>query len=236
MWLDGVIAILLAATTFYCWRLNRKMVAFRSAKKELDNFVRDFNEAILKARESVKKLEQLNNMTNYEAFEDLEKAQFLANDLAFLIHKGDQTAQTLEKQIEATKKLPLSRQETALRKEKIISTVQSTQAKPYKAYDTLANSYVSDTQVSKVPHRAEPVQLPAPLPAPTPQVKTEFSQKKKALEIEQLLHNLSKANNAAQPVRTMTKPMPAKMPVPQVKSKPKLRRFFDTLRVMSPQE
>ncbi len=94
--LDVVIALLLFVTIVYCWRLSRKLALLHQGKEEMRDFINDFNSAISRADESIAQLKLLSAETDGQLKEDIQKARFLANDLAFLVEKGDNMADELE--------------------------------------------------------------------------------------------------------------------------------------------
>ena len=96
MLLDAVIAGLLAITSSYCWRLNRKIAGFRNAKNELEHMIRSFDSSIRQAYESIAILKENSSDKNMQLIRDMEKVRFLANDLAYLVEKGEKLADSLE--------------------------------------------------------------------------------------------------------------------------------------------
>lgn len=96
---DAIIALLLVVTIGYSWRLSKKLSAFKDSKKELDYFVKEFNQAIAHADYSIGTLKTLSKEADENLQDHIEKARFLANDLSFLAHKGDNVANKLEEYI-----------------------------------------------------------------------------------------------------------------------------------------
>ncbi len=96
---DAIIALLLVVTIGYSWRLSKKLTAFKDSKKELDYFVQEFNQAIAHADYSIGTLKTLSKEADENLQDHIEKARFLANDLSFLAHKGDNVANKLEEYI-----------------------------------------------------------------------------------------------------------------------------------------
>lgn len=94
--LEVVIAVLLAVTISYCWKLSRKISALQEGKKELGRFIEDFNSSIKRAEQNINQIREVSTETDKKLVEHIQKARFLANDLSFLMDKGENVAETLE--------------------------------------------------------------------------------------------------------------------------------------------
>jgi hypothetical protein len=66
--LEGLLAVLLAACLFYCWRLERKLTAFRNGQDGIRVAARELLESVAAAEEAVRSLKQ----TAQEAGRDLQ--------------------------------------------------------------------------------------------------------------------------------------------------------------------
>ena len=62
--LDTIIAGLLFVTVVYCVRLSRKITLLHQGKEELNQFINEFNHAIMRADDNIKQLRQLGGETN----------------------------------------------------------------------------------------------------------------------------------------------------------------------------
>ncbi len=97
--LDLLVAALLAVTIGLAVILNKRLGKVRQDKKALEKLAVTFGESTLRAEEGVETLKQTTEILQ----ERLEKAQALKDDLAFLIERGDRTADNLENLIRATR-------------------------------------------------------------------------------------------------------------------------------------
>lgn len=104
--LDVVIASLLVVTSVYCWRLNRKMASFRNARHELDHMLKSFDASIRQAYESVAFLKDAGSTKNLQIIREMDKVRYLANDLAFLVERGEKIADSLENSIRQNQAQP----------------------------------------------------------------------------------------------------------------------------------
>lgn len=96
MILDGIVALLLATTILYCWRMSKKIASLHSSRRELQKFLDDFNQSIERANASIALLKALSVETDTSLRGHIDKARFLSNDLAFLTHKANNIANKLE--------------------------------------------------------------------------------------------------------------------------------------------
>ena len=94
--LDVAIAFLLLVTIGYCWKLSKRITLLHQGKEDLNHFIKDFNNAIIRAEDNIVQLKELGSETDEKLREDIRKARFLANDLSFLMDKGENVADTLE--------------------------------------------------------------------------------------------------------------------------------------------
>lgn len=254
MLLDAIIAGLLTVTCTYCFRLNRRIASFRNAKNELDHMIRSFDGAIRQAYESIAVLKENSSDKNMQLIRDMEKVRFLANDLAYLVEKGEKLADTLETSVrtpvsdvllnvEGEPIMPrpkMVRPQLARKQVENVAQLQPRVAQVQNMIDTLARSYI--TGVPKpppsLPQRNRPVAM-------QPQQKTAYSQKaspeQRAEAIEKVLSHMAAKN--AQGVATMPAVPPRaiiqKMEQAKVAAAavpPTKQRFFDTLRVITPNE
>lgn len=99
MILDGIVALLLATTILYCWRMSKKIASLHSSRRELQKFLDDFNQSIERANASIALLKALSVETDTSLRAHIDKARFLSNDLAFLTHKANNIANKLEEYI-----------------------------------------------------------------------------------------------------------------------------------------
>jgi len=101
--LDIVIAFLLLATVIYCIKLSRKITLIHQGKEELNDFIHDFNNAIVRAEENISELKNIGSETEEKLQEHVQKARFLANDLSFLMDKGEKISSSLEHNLTMSK-------------------------------------------------------------------------------------------------------------------------------------
>lgn len=94
--IDIAVAGLLVAVIFYCRRLNRSIAQLRDSKNEMAKLFAEFDGSIKAAQETVTELKDTTRRAENLMHERTEKANALADDLAFLIERGNKLAEQLE--------------------------------------------------------------------------------------------------------------------------------------------
>jgi chromosome segregation ATPase len=97
--LDILIAILLIATIAYAVMLNRRLSQLRQDQSELEALANQFNDATLRAEESIHKLTGSADDMKRDVQETLRKAEALRDDLNFLIDRAGVSADKLEEKV-----------------------------------------------------------------------------------------------------------------------------------------
>lgn len=98
--LDILVAGLLVVTISYAVMLNRRLRIMRQDKAELEKLATKFADATVRADDSITKL----RATADDLKGQIEKAQGLRDDLAFLVERGGGTADRLEQTIRTARK------------------------------------------------------------------------------------------------------------------------------------
>lgn len=101
--LDILVAGLLIATLYYCWRLSRSLSAIRNGKEELKILIDQFSNTIIHAEQNLSEFKQSSGRALDKLQERIDKAQFMADDLAFLIEKSSKIAHKLGDQVNTGK-------------------------------------------------------------------------------------------------------------------------------------
>jgi len=101
--IDALIAVLLVATIVYAVVLNRKLVALRNAKVEMEALVARFAESTAQAESGIQTLKAHANESGASLDGMVGRAHGLADDLTFLIERGNSLASRLEGAIESAR-------------------------------------------------------------------------------------------------------------------------------------
>lgn len=94
--LDILIAALLIPTIVYAVILNRRLGALRKNRDELAKVIEAFNEATVRAQSSIPGLRKSSEDAAGRVREQVERAQVLRDDLAYMIERADTMANRLE--------------------------------------------------------------------------------------------------------------------------------------------
>lgn len=101
--LNGLVTGLLGATIFYCVRLNRRIRVLQDSKSELAELIRQFDESTQIATYSISEIHKASKKINENMQARLDKANYLADDLAFMIEKANKLAERMDGQISASR-------------------------------------------------------------------------------------------------------------------------------------
>ena len=100
---DGLIVGLLVATIGYAVVLNRKLAALREAKAEMDALAAGLAESVQEARSGLDDLMRLSQDSGEELQRTTGTARSLADDLVFLMERGNALADRLDGAIGAAR-------------------------------------------------------------------------------------------------------------------------------------
>jgi len=93
--LDGVLALLLLATIFYCFTLNRRLGAIRDAGDQMKNSVGLFSTATEQAKAGIIALKVAAQDDGQKLQDAVNMARVMRDELAFLTESGDALATRL---------------------------------------------------------------------------------------------------------------------------------------------
>ena len=86
--INGMMAALLLATMIYCRRLNSRIKILQDSKSELARIVREFDESTQRATQSIADIHAATTRLSENIQHKIDKANFLADDLEYMIEKG----------------------------------------------------------------------------------------------------------------------------------------------------
>lgn len=86
--IDCMMAALLIVTLWYCWRLNKRIAVLQDAKSELAQIVKEFDVSTQRATQSIAEIHQATSRISENIQHKIDKANFLADDLQFLIERS----------------------------------------------------------------------------------------------------------------------------------------------------
>jgi hypothetical protein len=102
---DAVICLLLVITIGYAMALNRRLKVLRQARGEMEKLFADFAAATGQAEGGLKALQQGSGAAAEALAKNVGDACRLADEMAFLVKKGNEIADRLETAISASRKV-----------------------------------------------------------------------------------------------------------------------------------
>lgn len=94
--LDATLCLLLVVTIIYCFKLNGRIRLLQDSKSELRQLIDQFNESTSRAETSIANLKSASKQTAEMLQNKIEKANFLASDISFMIDRGEKIAEVLD--------------------------------------------------------------------------------------------------------------------------------------------
>ncbi len=97
--LQVVLMVMLAATMFHAFRLERALGMLRRDRAALEELVSGFNESTRQAESGIERLRAAADGAGRQIARHVDQARNLKNDLEFLISRGEKVADHLEKAV-----------------------------------------------------------------------------------------------------------------------------------------
>ncbi|PCJ71788.1 MAG: hypothetical protein COA62_04260 [Rhodobiaceae bacterium] len=128
--LDALVAILLAATIFYCAMLDRRLKALRSGQDGFKAIIDQLNTATARAEMSIGQLKQASGEAGSGIIEQHEKARAVADELSVMIASGNNLADRLSQDRSFEPKMDRTDRVSLQAEEKVVSFIADTAPKP----------------------------------------------------------------------------------------------------------
>ena len=107
-----VVICLLVPTIIFAVILNKRLEVLRNSHADLGRLIEAFNDATTRAEAGIPKLKQAADSAGSLLRDQIQKAQTLRDDMAFMIERADAIAQRLEKTINTAPKTSSTGAET----------------------------------------------------------------------------------------------------------------------------
>lgn len=127
--LDALVAILLAATIFYCAMLDRRLKALRSGQDGFKAIIDQLNTATARAEMSIGQLKQASGEMGSGVTEQHEKARVVADELSVMIASGNNLADRLSQDRSFEPKMDRTDRVSLQAEEKVVSFIADTASK-----------------------------------------------------------------------------------------------------------
>ena len=92
---ESLIAVLLVAAIYMCWRVDQRMKALRSGQDGMRQTITELNEAVERARASLAALDRAAKEHGQSLHDEVKRAEVLSEELAFLNGAGERRANRL---------------------------------------------------------------------------------------------------------------------------------------------
>lgn len=125
MLVDVMVAALLVAVIVYCRNLNTNIKVLQDSRSEMAKLFAEFDQSIERASHSIEELKEAARKSDVVLKEKLDTANMIADDLSFMIERGNKMADQLESGLKGGR--------SALAKESSSSTPH---LKPQPAFET----------------------------------------------------------------------------------------------------
>lgn len=106
IFLDVVMIGLLGTGIYYAVRLTRQLADMRASRAEMQRFVIDFNQTVMRAEAGVQNLKNTARSSGDDLEKLIEKGQSLRDELMFLVESADQAANRLSQRATSAVAVP----------------------------------------------------------------------------------------------------------------------------------
>lgn len=103
LWPEIVLMVLLVATTFHAFRLERALGVLRRDRAALETLVTSFSESMRLAEDGIERLRGSADDAGRQIARHIEQARTLRSDLEFLISRGEKVADRIEVKLQQSK-------------------------------------------------------------------------------------------------------------------------------------
>lgn len=101
--LNVFVTSLLGVTIFFCLKLNKRIRILQDSKSELAQLIEKFDLSTQQATFSIQEIHKASKKINENIQVKLDKANYLADDLAFMIEKANKMADRMEGNISSSR-------------------------------------------------------------------------------------------------------------------------------------
>lgn len=94
--LNTAMVVLLSATVFYCWLLNRRIQVLQDSKSELASLLKQFDRSTRRASDTMGLLQKSSKEAGKSVQGRIEKAQYILDDLDYMMDRANKLADQME--------------------------------------------------------------------------------------------------------------------------------------------
>lgn len=138
--INMVMVMLLAATIFYCWLLNKRIQVLQDSKSDLAKLLNQFDHSTLKATESIAALQVASKKIGETIQARIEKANYVMDDLNYMVERASKAADQMEAGI------AIARQKDKLAKHSVNEPEQEPAVVKLPSASTNNSQYIAKTK------------------------------------------------------------------------------------------
>lgn len=101
-----VVICLLVPTIIFAVILNKRLEILRNSRADLGRLIEAFNDATTRAESGIPRLKQAADSAGSQLKDQIQKAQTLRDDLAFMIERADMVVARLENSMRSAPRMP----------------------------------------------------------------------------------------------------------------------------------
>lgn len=135
-----IVICLLIPTIVFAVVLNKRLEILRNSRADLGRLIEAFNDATTRAESGIPKLKQAADSAGGLLRDQIQKAQTLRDDMAFMIERADSVALRLEKAIDSVPRSSVSNNEIRPHSSEDVSAVQEMKAAKRRKRKVLAEN------------------------------------------------------------------------------------------------
>lgn len=94
--INGIVIVLLAATIFYAFRLERRLEAVRNTQSALADVIRELNSATARAEAGLRGLKLAAESSGQALDDRIKRARSVGDELGMLLQAGQRLAQKID--------------------------------------------------------------------------------------------------------------------------------------------
>lgn len=127
LFINIVVICLLVPTIIFAVILNKRLEVLRNSRADLGRLIEAFNDATTRAESGIPKLKQAADSAGSLLREQIQKAQSLRDDMAYMIERADAMTQRMEKSLKTPAK---AANVSSLQEEEFIRSVPQKKVSP----------------------------------------------------------------------------------------------------------
>lgn len=118
LFINIIVICLLVPTIIFAIILNKRLEVLRSSRADLGRLIEAFNDATTRAESGIPRLKQAADSAGSQLKDQIQKAQTLRDDMAFMIERAENVVARLDGAMRSSPRAPLTESNSAFMEEK----------------------------------------------------------------------------------------------------------------------